>query len=64
MGFSAIPPSPNQSIVLTSLDMWGSRADAAIMHVDVQWAAMLAGNTATAAARAGHLRSPALSNIP
>jgi hypothetical protein len=55
MGFSAIPPSPNQSIALTSLDMWGARADAAIMHVDVQWGAMLAGNTATAAARANAL---------
>jgi hypothetical protein len=55
MGFSAIPPSPNQSIILTNLDMWGLRADAAIMHVDVQWGAMLAGNSATVAARANAL---------
>ena len=55
MGFSAIPPSGNQATVLASLDMWGKRADAAIMHVDVQWAAMLAGNSATAAARANAL---------
>jgi hypothetical protein len=55
MGFSAIPPSANQALLLANLDMWGKRADAAIMHVDVQWAAMLAGNSATAAARANAL---------
>jgi len=55
MGFSAIPPSADQSKVLANLDMWGKRADAAIMHVDVQWAAMLAGNSAAAAARANAL---------
>ena len=55
MGFSAIPPSANQAIVLANLDMWGKRADAAIMHVDVQWGAILAGNSATVAARANAL---------
>ena len=55
MGFSAIPPSGNQATVLANLDMWGKRADAAIMHVDVQWGAMLAGNSAVAAARANAL---------
>ena len=55
MGFSAIPPSPNQTTALASLDMWRTRADAAIMHVDVQWGAMLAGNSATVAARANAL---------
>jgi len=55
MGFSAIPPSANQATVLANLDMWGKRADAAIMHVDVQWAAMLAGTSAAAAARANAL---------
>ena len=55
MGFSAIPPSADQTKVLANLDMWGKRADAAIMHVDVQWAAMLAGNSATVAARANAL---------
>ena len=55
MGFSAIPPSASQAVVLANLDMWGKRADAAIMHVDVQWAAMLAGTSATDAARANAL---------
>src|SRR5678816_930751 len=52
MGFSAIPPTTNQATALASLDMWSTRADAAIMHVDVQWAAMLAGMSAAEAARA------------
>ena len=55
MGFSAIPPTPDQATAIASLDLWGKRADAAIMHVDVQWAAMLAGNSATVAARANAL---------
>jgi len=55
MGFSAIPPSANQATMLANLDMWGKRADAAIMHVDVQWGAMLAGNSAIDAARANAL---------
>ena len=55
MGFSAIPPTTNQNTAVASLDMWGKRADAAIMHVDVQWAAMLGGTSAAAAARANAL---------
>jgi len=55
MGFSAIPPTTNQATAVASLDMWSRRADAAIMHIDVQWAAMLAGNSATTAARANAL---------
>ena len=55
MGFSAIPPTTNQATAVASLDMWSKRADAAIMHVDVQWAAMLGGTSATAAARANAL---------
>ena len=55
MGFSAIPPSPNQATAVASLEMWRTRADAAIMHVDVQWAAMLSGMSAAEAARANAL---------
>jgi hypothetical protein len=43
MGFSAIPPRSDQAILLQSLAMWTSRADAAIIHTSVPWAAMLAG---------------------
>ena len=55
MGFSAIPPTTNQATAVASLDMWSKRADAAIMHVDVQWAALLGGTSATTAARANAL---------
>ena len=55
MGFSAIGPTPNVATALASIDMWSMRADAAIMHVDVQWGAMLAGTSAAAAAKANAL---------
>jgi hypothetical protein len=55
MGFSHIPPSPNQTTAVASLEMWRSRADAAVMHMNVQWAAMLGGKSATDAARADAL---------
>ena len=35
--------------------MWRTRADAALMHVDVQWAALLAGVSAAEVARANAL---------
>lgn len=43
MGFSVVPPRPDLKLAVRSLDMWSKRADAAIMHVDVPWALMLAG---------------------
>src|SRR4030095_9692615 len=55
MGFSAIPPSSNQATLLASLAMWGERADAGSLDVGVQWGAMLAGSSATVAARANAL---------
>jgi hypothetical protein len=46
MGFSAIPPRliDSQSL-LTTIDAWVPRADAAILPNDVPWAALLAGVT-------------------
>ena len=41
MGFSAIPPSP--ALVLQNLELWSQRADAAILHVSVPYARLLAG---------------------
>jgi hypothetical protein len=55
MGFSAIPPSPDPKTAGASLEMWRTRADAALMHVEVQWAAMLSGVSAAASARANAL---------
>lgn len=45
MGFSVIPPRPDLATAVRSLDMWTKRADAAIMHVDVPWALLLAGTS-------------------
>ena len=43
MGFSVIPPKPDLSIAVRSLEIWTRRADAAIMHLDVPWALLLTG---------------------
>jgi len=52
MGFSNLPPSPDQAVAIATLNLWARRADAAIMHVGVPWAAMLADTTAAAEVRA------------
>jgi len=46
MGFSAIPPRLDFDLLVRSLDMWSTRADAAIMHVSVPWAGLLQGLSA------------------
>ncbi|HJQ54816.1 MAG TPA: hypothetical protein VJ825_13340 [Gemmatimonadaceae bacterium] len=51
MGFSVVPPKPDIGIALKSLDIWSKRADAAIMHLDVPWAQLLAGGSAAGALR-------------
>ena len=51
MGFSVVPPRPDLKLAVRSLDLWSKRADAAIMHVDVPWALMLAGMSAEDALR-------------
>jgi hypothetical protein len=46
MGFSAIPPRPDQTVLLQGLDLWTAHhADAAIMHIAVPWVALLGGTT-------------------
>jgi hypothetical protein len=55
MGFSAIPPRPDQTVLLRALDLWTARADAAIIHTSVPWAAMLAGISARAAVDSNEL---------
>jgi hypothetical protein len=55
MGFSAIPPRPDEEILLANLAMWTARADAAIMHISPPWAALLSGTSATAAVNANEL---------
>lgn len=45
MGFSAIPPRLDFDLLVRALDMWSTRADAAIMHVSVPWKGLLQGLT-------------------
>lgn len=43
MGFSAIPPRADFNVLMAALEMWRTRSDAAIMHVDPPWDTLLAG---------------------
>jgi len=45
MGFSVIPPRPDIKTAVRSMEIWTKRADAAIMHLDVPWALLLAGTS-------------------
>jgi hypothetical protein len=51
MGFSVIPPKPDISVAVRSMEVWTRRADAAIMHLDVPWALLLRGGSAADALR-------------
>ncbi|HET7790279.1 MAG TPA: hypothetical protein VFK78_05720 [Gemmatimonadales bacterium] len=50
MGFSAIPPREDSTIVIPAINYWAHRADAAIMHVSPPWDAMLAHGVSPVAA--------------
>jgi len=45
MGFSVIPPKPDIKLAIQSMEIWTRRSDAAIMHLDVPWALLLAGTS-------------------
>src|SRR5258706_8549859 len=49
MGFSAIPPKPDFTVLLAALDLWTRRADAAIMHISPPWDTLLKGYPADSA---------------
>ncbi|HKN57665.1 MAG TPA: hypothetical protein VJV97_02375 [Gemmatimonadaceae bacterium] len=51
MGFSIIPPRPDVNIAIRSAEIWTKKADAAIMHLDVPWALLLAGTSPEEALR-------------
>jgi hypothetical protein len=51
MGFSVVPPKPDIKIAVRSMEIWTRRADAAIMHLDVPWALLLAGTSPEEALR-------------
>lgn len=52
MGFSDFPPAPDTALLRRTIEMWNSRSDAAIMHIDPPWAALLAGGSADSLVRA------------
>ncbi|MFN8588441.1 MAG: hypothetical protein U0704_11660 [Candidatus Eisenbacteria bacterium] len=51
MGFSGIPPVPDQTISVNTIFAWSPRADAAIAHEGVPWDSLLAGVPADTLAR-------------
>jgi hypothetical protein len=50
MGFSGFPPAPDLTRAVQSLELWMPRADAAIIHVEPKWAALLAGESVASVA--------------
>jgi len=55
MGFSSLPPKPDQAAAVAAIQMWSARADAAIYHFEVPYKALLSGMSATAQITAEHL---------
>jgi hypothetical protein len=51
MGFSSLPPSPDLTRAVNALQTWMPRADAAIIHAEPQWAALLSGEAPATIAR-------------
>jgi hypothetical protein len=43
MGFSDFPPAPDTMLLRRTIEMWNTRSDAAIMHIDPPWDGLLAG---------------------
>lgn len=48
MGFSHNPPRPTVKAVIEGIELWSKRADMAIIHDELPWTALLAGETAEA----------------
>jgi len=55
MGFSAIPPRNDFAVLIQALEMWRTRSDAAILHVDPPWDTLIAGYPADSAVIKLHL---------
>jgi len=43
MGFSGIPPTNDLATAIAAIDMWSTRADAAILSFELPWDSLLAG---------------------
>lgn len=50
LGFANIPPANDLALAVRSLQMWSARADAAIIHAEPPWSALLAGEAMESAA--------------
>ena len=46
LGFAAGAPRPEIALILAAMDIWTTRADIALMQMDVPWAALLADTSA------------------
>lgn len=51
MGFSHNPPRPTVQAVIDGINLWSRRADMAIVHDELPWAALLAGESPEAILR-------------
>lgn len=51
MGFSHNPPRPTVAAVLQGINLWSRRSDMAIIHDELPWAALLAGQSPEAILR-------------
>lgn len=45
LGFSPTPPQPTVAAVLAGIELWSRRSELAIIHEDLPWADLLAGQT-------------------
>jgi len=54
MGFSSFPPRPDQALAVQSIELWSTRADAAILHEAMPWTRLLAGADPDALAQELH----------
>ena len=50
MGFSNLPPAPDLALAVRTIQTWMPRSDAAIVHAEPKWAALLSGEAPAAIA--------------
>jgi hypothetical protein len=55
MGFTAIPPRPDNALAIRTVDLWATRADAGMLLYDPPWERLLAGDDPAALVRANEL---------
>jgi hypothetical protein len=55
MGFTPIPPRPDNALALRVIDLWATRADAGLLLYEPPWVQLLAGQDPEALVRANEL---------